>query len=75
MTQLSEITVTAEEKINAELINPKLKFSNFVIGTTVSSYCDDTPEARKEKRNELTAEIADYMQEERNQLIEDLTSS
>ena len=73
-TPLAEVTVTTEEKINLELINPKLKFSNAKIGTSVTSYCEDTPEAREEKRNELTAELAEYMKEERDQLIEDLTS-
>lgn len=71
---LAQVTVTLEEKLNLELINPKYKFSNATIGSTVTSFCEDTPEAREEKRKELTAELSNYMDEEREALIEDYSA-
>lgn len=72
MSDKVKVTVTSEEKINLELINPALKFSNTTIGTSAETYVEDTKEGREEGRRILTAEIAEYMESERNQLVEDL---
>lgn len=66
------ISVESKETINLELINPNLKYSNAQIGTSAQTYAEDTPEGREEARRILGAEVAEYMEAERNQLIEDL---
>lgn len=74
MSDKVKVSVTSVEKINLELINPKLKYSNATIGSTIETYTDDTADDRKDALNQLTAELSEYMEEERNQLIEDLKS-
>lgn len=71
---LVQVGISATEKINLELIDPNLKFSNTEIGTWATTWCEDTPEGREAARNELTAEIARYMEDERQQLVDDLTN-
>lgn len=75
MADLVKVGVSSTEKINAELFNPKLKYSSFEIGSWVETYAEDTPEARKEALDKITAELAEYMEAERSQLAEDLSKS
>ena len=66
------ISVEARETINLEIFRSDLKYCNTQIGTSAQTYAEDTPEGREEARRELGKEVAEYMEEERNALIEDL---
>lgn len=66
------ISVEARETINLELYDPKMKYCNMQYGTSAQTYAEDTPEGREEARRELGKEVAEFMEAERNSIIEDL---
>lgn len=70
---LALVGVSTGEKINLELINPTLKFSNVDIGAWVSRYVEDTEEGRRQGLRDCTEELGKYMEAERAQLAEDYT--